>query len=111
MVRKPKKYQLIMPVEFSKLLLTTEQKMRTIRRMRNILNEILVNTGYHSKNMQRQVNQLELAGAPRNEIKMVKKAYDTFEQYAVYELMDDFKELCKQMEALRNGETGKQESK
>lgn len=104
MVRKLKTYELVVPVEFSQLLVKTERKVATLKSMRKILNEILVNTGYHHKNLQRQINQLEFAGAPTKEIRMVKKAYATLEQYTVNELMEDFKELCKQMEALRNGE-------
>jgi len=104
MVRKQKMYELAVPVEFSQLLIKTERKVATLKSMRKILNEILVNTGYHHKNLQRQVNQLEFAGAPTKEIRMVKKAYATLEQYAVNELMDDFKELLKQLEALKDGE-------
>ena len=97
-MREIRMHKPVVPIEFSQKLLEAEDIMRVTKRMRKILNEILVNTGYHSKNRDKQIDQLLRVDAPKAEIRMIKNAYVVFNEYSVEEQMKRFEELCVMLE-------------
>lgn len=99
-----KTYKLVVPVEFSQLLIETEQRTKITKRMRKILNEILINTGYHDKNKEEQLERLKNAGAPKEEISMIRRAYSIFHKYSIEEQMENFNRLCTMMEGFEKDE-------
>lgn len=62
--------------EWRKELLDIEHKTDDMKRIRKITNELLINSGYHNKNLEIQMKQLEGVNASNNEIETVSRVYE-----------------------------------
>lgn len=62
--------------DFQKELTALEGMSKRIVRVRKLTNEILVNTGYHNKNLEAQVEKLSNAQADFDTIALLSRVYD-----------------------------------
>ena len=85
--------------EALKLLIINEKACSLLRRIRKVTNEILINTAYHNVNKEIQLNKIQRANAPKDEIQMIKDLYDLHE-----EIGTEAKERHKEMIKLLKGE-------
>lgn len=61
--------------KWSKELTQMELEADKMKRIRKLMNELLINSGYHDKNLEEQIVKLEQAGASDDEQRILAKAY------------------------------------